>query len=170
MSVNLNLEERQNTFFLKIKMFDNKLAEFNYKVLSRILACGELVSKWDTSVRSIRFQCNEIDSISHLLYECKLAKQIWHIVNRSLLVNIQLEDIVFGTKLTSDLNFAVSLVSFCIYKHWILNHMNIKDRNYSSILSLVKNDIYFRCKILRRTEKYLHCNKLEQILNFICTL
>ena len=45
MSVYLNLEERQNTFFLKIKMFDNKLAEFSYKVLSRILACGELVSK-----------------------------------------------------------------------------------------------------------------------------
>ena len=32
MSVYLNLEERQNRFFLKIKMFDNKLAEFNYKV------------------------------------------------------------------------------------------------------------------------------------------
>ena len=43
MSVNLNLEERQNTFLFKIKMFDNKLAEFNYKVLRRILACGELV-------------------------------------------------------------------------------------------------------------------------------
>ena len=149
-------------------MFDNKLAEFNYKVLSRILACGELVSKWDNSVRSICFQCNEIDSISYLLYECKLAKQIWHIVNRSLLVNIQLKDIVFGTKLTSDLNYAVSLVSFCIYKHWTLNHMNIKDRSYSSILSLVKNDIYFRCQILRRTEKYSHT--LEQILNFICRL
>ena len=94
-------------------MFDNKLAEFNYKVLSRILACGEFVSKWDTSVRSICFQCNAIDSISHLLYECKLAKQIWHIINRSLSVNIQVEDIVFGTKLTSDLNYAVSLVSFC---------------------------------------------------------
>ena len=43
MSVNLNSEERQNAFFLKIKMLDNKLAEFDYKVLSRILACGELV-------------------------------------------------------------------------------------------------------------------------------
>ena len=80
----------------------------------------------------IFLQCNKIDSISHLLYECKLAKQIWHIINRSLSVNIQLEDIVFGTKLTSDLNYAVSLVSFCIYKHWILNHMNIKDNIISS--------------------------------------
>ena len=40
MSVNLNLEERQNTFFLKIKMFDKKLAEFNYKVLSRLRRFG----------------------------------------------------------------------------------------------------------------------------------
>ena len=53
MSVNLNSEERQNAFFLKIKMLVNKLAEFDYKVLSRILACGELVSKWDNSVRSV---------------------------------------------------------------------------------------------------------------------
>ena len=30
MSVNLNLEEKKNTFFLKIKMFDKQLAEFNY--------------------------------------------------------------------------------------------------------------------------------------------
>ena len=52
---------------------------------------------------------------------------------------------MFATKLTSDRNYAVSLVFFCIYKHWILNHMNIKDRTYSLILSLVKNDIYFRC-------------------------
>ena len=85
-------------------MFYNKLAEFNYKVLSRILVCGELVSKWDNSVRSKCFQCNEIDSISHLFYECKLAKQIWNLVNRCLSENIQLEDIVFGTMLTSDLN------------------------------------------------------------------
>ena len=106
----------------------------------------------------ICFQCNEIDSISHLLYKCKLAKQIWHIVNRSLSENIQLEDIVFGTKLTSDLNYAVSLVSFCICKHWILSHMNMNERTYSSTLSVVKNDFYFRSQILRRTEKYSHCN------------
>ena len=61
-----------------------------------------------------------------------------YIVNRSISVNIQLDDIVFGAKLTSDLNYAVILVSFCIYKHWILNHMNIKERTYSSILSVVK--------------------------------
>ena len=53
MSVNLNSEERQNAFFLKIKMLHNKLAEFDYKVPSRILACGEMVSKWDNSVRSV---------------------------------------------------------------------------------------------------------------------
>ena len=54
MSGNLNLEERQKTCFLKIKMFDIKLAEFNYKdkVLIRILACGQLVSRWDDSVSS----------------------------------------------------------------------------------------------------------------------
>ena len=50
---------------------------------------------------------------------------------------------MLGTKLTRDLNYAVSLVSFCIYKHWILNHMNIKDRTYSSILSLVKKRYLF---------------------------
>ena len=117
MSVNLNLEERQKTFFLKIKLFDNKLAEFNYKVLSKILAYGELVSKKANSVRSKCFQCNEIDSTRHLLYECKLAKQIWHIVNHSLSENIKLEDIVFGKKLASDPNYAVSMVYFCLYKH-----------------------------------------------------
>ena len=52
-SVNLNSEERQNTFFLKIKMLDNKLAEFDYKVPNIILQCGELFSKWDNSVRSV---------------------------------------------------------------------------------------------------------------------
>ena len=85
-------------------------------------------------------------------------------INRSLSVNIQLEDIVFGTKLTSDLNYAVSLVSFCIYKHWILNHINIKDRTYSLILSLVKNDINFAVKffvVQKNTHiviHFVHCN------------
>ena len=42
------------------------------------------------------------------LHEYKLAKQIWQIVNRSLSVQIQLEDNVFGTKLTSDLKDVVN--------------------------------------------------------------
>ena len=56
-SVNLNLEETQNTFFLRIKMFDHKLAEFNYKVLSRILACESWYQSgiilWDLYVSNV---------------------------------------------------------------------------------------------------------------------
>ena len=68
---------------------------------------------------------------------------------------------MLSTKLTSDLNYAVSLVSFCISKHWILSHMNMKERTSSLTLAVVKNDIYFRSQILRRTEKYSHCNTLK---------
>ena len=38
MSVNFYLEDSQKTFFLKIKMFDNRLAELNNKMLSRIFS------------------------------------------------------------------------------------------------------------------------------------
>ena len=39
-------------------------------------------------VASKGFTCDVIENISHVLYEFKLAKQIWH-------VNVQLENIVF---------------------------------------------------------------------------
>ena len=59
---------------------------------------------------------------------------------------------------TSDLNYAVSLVSFYLYKHWILNHMNINERTYSSILSLVKNDIY-SSSYRKNTHIVIHLSK-----------
>ena len=31
-------------------MFDKKIAEFNYKLLSRIVDCGGLVSTWNTAI------------------------------------------------------------------------------------------------------------------------
>ena len=53
--------------------------------------------------------------------------------------------------------------------------MNIKERTYSSILSLVKNDIYFPNKILRRTEKthiviYLSRSEIVYVYYDVLTL
>ena len=52
-------------------------------------------------MRCMCFLCDE-NSNRHLLYEYKLSKQNCHIVNRPLSENIQLVNIVFGKKLTSD--------------------------------------------------------------------
>ena len=61
---------------------ENKLAEFNYKVLHNILPCGVNLNMWriiDTKKCDI---CNIDEDIPHLLYNCEIANSIWRIVSK----------------------------------------------------------------------------------------
>ena len=62
-------------FTSKIKIKDNKIAEFNYKVINNILACKLNLYKWKIAQASNCDICGKTQDIIHLLYQCQNAKK-----------------------------------------------------------------------------------------------
>ena len=75
------------------------MAEFNYKILNQISACGELVLKWNTVVglSKIGLICGVTESISH---ECELVSEE-KTINRPPSFNVQLMQIFKRQNLTA---------------------------------------------------------------------
>ena len=70
-------KDKEKSFKVKIKMADKKLSEHNYKIITNILPCGYIVSKWDKSVSDNCVLCKEKHDLVHLLFTCVFAKEAW---------------------------------------------------------------------------------------------
>jgi hypothetical protein len=96
LSLDIPDTELNNIFNRKIKqIIDKKLSEFNYKILHNILVCDSYLAKF-TNTNKMCNICNKICDILHLLYECKISQQVWHITNNALTQYISPSDIVLG--------------------------------------------------------------------------
>ena len=62
-----------------------------------ILPCGVHLVRWTTIDSSECIVCREKENITHLLYECSYAQQLWSKIMGALKVNINLSDIILGT-------------------------------------------------------------------------
>ena len=71
-------------------------------------------------------------------------------------IAICLDDIVFGERLSNEVNFAVSLITFIIYKEWLLLSLENKSRtghmNSNVLISELKhrNDVYKNIKYMKK--------------------
>ena len=102
----------------------HKFSEFNFKLLHNIVPCGKLVSKWDQNTPKDCLFCNELESSQHMLFECRRVKHIWDNISKKLKINIKWRHIVIGydnsSLLTKILNLFINIISFSIYKEWII--------------------------------------------------
>ena len=130
---------------------DLKLAENNYKILLNILPCGKNLLKWKKSTTDECSICRNVESVTHLIYECQYARQIWATVERVLDTEIRLEDVVLGTDISNDTNFIVSLVVFLIYKEWLILSLENKKRKHEVSWKYLKNEINWYAQVYGKT-------------------
>ena len=113
-----NIEENDIMKCIHIKIrhrIDNKLAEFSYKILHNVLICGQYLSKW-TDSSEICTMCKSVHNISHMLYNCKLARYIWD----GLHYEITIKDILLYANPENDdnpdnINYCLTAISYNIY-------------------------------------------------------
>lgn len=156
-----------NVYKCKVQnMPDKKLAEMNFKVLHGILPCNYNLKRWKKRESEKCALCNKVETISHLLYECNLAKEVWQHVSRKLNYNLDVKDIMFCENLPTEIIFVVSVVSFVIYKDWLIPSLEDKVRSDGSMMSRLQQDIHYYSQIYRFTNI---CNEsidlLEQIIS-----
>ena len=128
---------------------ENKIKEFNYKVLNNILACNNLVSKWDASKSGNCEICALKDDIHHLLFKCTLAQSVWNTVAAHLDAPITDVEVFLGVNDTT-INYLYSFISFIIYKYWLVCSKND--------FALLKEDVTFKASAYAEGKYLQHSN------------
>ena len=124
---------------------ENKLAEFNYKVLHNILPCGVNLYMWriiDTKKCDI---CNIDEDISHLLYNCEIANSIWRIVSKIVQRNISVIDVIISEHCEPHIVDVITIICYGIFKYWILSKNTKTKRNVNTFLASLRAYINYRC-------------------------
>ena len=123
----------------KIKQIrDPKISEFNFKVLHLLLSCNKNLVIWRKQESKLCEICEQIEDIPHLLYNCVFAQEVWQFIQQQLKSNISLNMVIYGGENYVE-TYLISLISYIIYKHWLLCKINHEIRTWTSFkISLSK--------------------------------
>jgi len=151
---NLNWTNIWRSQTLKLK--ENKLKEFNFKLLHKILPCRFLLHKWkivDTSgtIYSPKCAiCNQDENYSHMFFECVRLRGYWdevkHLLSQSG-INIAINttaSVLFGG------NFYVTLAKYAIFVSWTRYKDNkelLRNHNVLYLFTALTQDVQ-TCKII----------------------
>ena len=108
-----------SSYKIKVQQIpDKKICEFNFKLLSNILACRKKLYKWQATESANCMLCNSEETVEHLLYYCPAKLKIWNLVCSVLNIKCHVKVLVLGS---SDfiLDWTISVVTYCLYKYWI---------------------------------------------------
>ena len=152
-----------SAFQNKVKsIVDMKLAAFGFKLLHRILICGEKLYKWKKISSPYCSICHVVHSIKHMLWECNLAVYVWSLVSNMDMEGISWQSIVLGTGNKHN-DLVISQLAFIIYKAWILEINDKKVTNY-------KLFVYRELGDKRNLYKVLGYNIIADIFESVITL
>ena len=98
-------------------------------------------------------RCKEQQTIKHLLWDCLYVKPLWEIVGDVCGFEISF-DRILGTEDCNGYDYVLTLISFLIYKEWLLLSLEGKNRQRRINLQFYKNEIELRRKIYELCRKY----------------
>ena len=116
--------------------------------------------------------CGQTQSTEHLLYSCCYVKPMWQVVNTVYGINVNFKQIL-GLDEMFSLTAIMTIVSFFIYKEWLLLSLKDKKRIPVIALSCFKNELNLRNQIYEKCRNtkidYIECLKdLEVCLKYVC--
>lgn len=142
-----------------ITMEIQKIAEFNYKVLHNILACGALISKWDKEVNENCDICNEKETGVHILWSCNIAQYVWKSISNAMDINITKSDILIGSNMEKEyINLILSQISYVLYKYRLQSWENKFTRTTLGIRNILKAELRLNHDLFRHMKKFNYCN------------
>ena len=130
-----------------------KLKEFNFKVLHGILPCNGNLKQWRIKASDQCDVCGLPQTIEHLLFTCRYVTPLWQIVDSVFDINVSFETIL-GVDQLCEYNNIVTLVSFLIYKEWLVLSLEGKPRNSIILLQYFKEELLIRLKIYEKNTKF----------------
>ena len=123
---------------------DAKMKYFNYQVLQRTLITNRKLYLFKLIDSEQCDNCNQVETIAHLLVECPQILHIWEGLKRWIATNINEkytldnESIILGNPVNSILmNYIILVTKYEIYKHkWTKNVIN-----FQTIITKLKKNL-----------------------------
>ena len=128
----INQNDKPLVYSKRIKnQADNKMKDFLFKLLHKILPNQENLIQWKISTSNkCRFGCNTIEDQCHQFKECSRLCHLLHFVETifaSLQFNIKMtyKTLLFGHRIKysayNRVNNIISQIFYSIYKYWLKN-------------------------------------------------
>ena len=136
-----------------LSMKENKIAEFNYKFLCGITACGMLLNKWKPQISKTCTFCGQNETQYHIIYFCPLVSDIWRCLNDKVNKNITLYEIAFGLIGERNLNNLISQIAYSIHKYWIIHTNDHMIASKKDLKYLLFHDLMFKSKVLKTVKE-----------------
>ena len=149
-----NVDDSVHVFTKKVLLQKEiKLKEFNFKLLHGILPCNKNLKRWRIKDSEQCDVCNSPQTIQHLLFNCHYVKPLWRVVES--LCNIQVSfEVILGVHDSSDYDNLITVVSFLIYKEWLVLSFENDSRSKTIVLQYFKNELSTRLKIYESCTRF----------------
>ena len=98
--------------------------------------------------------CGETQSIEHLLCSCCYVKPLWQVVNTVYGISVNFKQILRLDEMFS-LTAITTIISFFVYKEWLL--LSLKDKKRSPVIALS----YFKNELNLRIQIYEKCGNIN---------
>ena len=104
--------------------------------------------------------CSLPQTIEHLLFDCHYVKPLWRVVES--LCDIQVSfHVVLRVHGSNDYDNLITLVSFLIYKEWLVLSLENKSRSSSIVLQYLKEELSTHLKIYESCTKFTVKEKMN---------
>jgi hypothetical protein len=154
---------------------ENRLLQYRFKLLHRILVCGDTLYRWRLSASNLCSLCHVVEDYEHLFVTCVKVKETWkHVI--SILhdmgytnVKPHLKLMVAGYKAQSNtyvpVNFMLTVMGFSIYKCMCIERATARALDRFSVFSYEFNERVYILKQLDTLDPFLKqfCIKLMAI-------
>ena len=114
-----------------------KLKEFNFKVLHGILPCNGNLKQWRIKASDECDVCGLPQTTEHLLFACRYVTPLWQIVDSVFDINVSFKTIL-GVDQPCEYDNIVTLISFLIYKEWLVLSLEGKPRTVLFCYNILK--------------------------------
>ena len=145
-----------------------KYAEFNYKIVSDILATNCKLYKWGKVPNKNCIYCRyELHTTHHLLYDCTNVHNMWKRLSAFFNKELTWRDIVFGEKLTLLQNHVITIICFEIYKIFLVDQDKNIHTNDDLSGKIVNKLRYVKSRYSHITSKTELCNALSELMKLL---
>ena len=115
---------------------------------------------------------DEEESISHLLYYCTYANNIWSHISKALEFRetITHDKVIFGRDAYNVLNHILSIIVYFIYREWLIPSLEKRIRRLNlcvkSLINylVIRRNIYSKCTCTIWNDV---CVKLDNIISYM---
>lgn len=153
------------------KMYDRKVAEFNFKLFNNLLANRYLLSKWNSDIEKYCLYCQSSnENNEHLIFLCENVKEIWKSVSDCLKFDVSWKNIILGfydelNDKTILLNNIISFIAYRIYKYKMFCRLDNNRESIGDIRKHIKHSLLNQYYVLMKTSCSQNISLFEKISN-----